>query len=169
MGSVNILWTSGWDSTFRILQLSTKDVIIQPYYLRDNWRESEQKEIDNIALLTEIIRTSPTTKCTICDLIIGNSSDLVEDEDISRSFKGISQNFKKATNKHFAYQYELLARFSKNIGIIEIGLEKGTMAIDIINAYGAIKKIPDVKIGCFYIVDKTISSNNIINVFGNYR
>ena len=169
MESVNILWTSGWDSTFRILQLSTKDVIIQPYYMRDNWRESEQKEIDNIALLTEIIRTSPTTKCTICDLIIGNSSDLVEDEDISRSFKEISQQFKQATNKHFAYQYELLARFSKNIGIIELGLEKGTMAIDIINAYGVTRKITDTKIGCFYVVDKSSSSNSIINLFGNYH
>lgn len=169
MRTVNILWTGGWDSTFRVLQLSTKDVIIQPYYLRDNWRGAEQREIDNIALLTEIIRVLPSTTSSLCDLIVENSTNLAEDENINGSYKEISQQFKQATNKLFAYQYNYLARFSKNIGIIEIGLEKGTMALDIINTYGAIKKNNDDKIGSYYIVDKSISSNDIVNLFGNYH
>lgn len=33
---INVLWTGGYDSSFRIVQLSKNKVTIQPYYLSDN-------------------------------------------------------------------------------------------------------------------------------------
>lgn len=32
---VNILWTGGLDSSFRVIELSQMEVIIQPYYIID--------------------------------------------------------------------------------------------------------------------------------------
>lgn len=31
----NVLWTSGWDSTFRIIQLIKEGREVQPYYIID--------------------------------------------------------------------------------------------------------------------------------------
>ena len=46
-----ILWTGGWDSTFRVIELSRKNVVIQPIYVLDSGRKStdyELKAIDKI-------------------------------------------------------------------------------------------------------------------------
>lgn len=42
---VNLLWTGGWDSTFRLLQLAAAGSEIQPHYIRDTNRDSLEKEI----------------------------------------------------------------------------------------------------------------------------
>jgi hypothetical protein len=73
---VNILWTGGWDSTFRMLQLSTKDIIIQPFYIIDDNRVSRNFELNAIRTITEDIRNLASTQCTINDIIISNVSDI---------------------------------------------------------------------------------------------
>lgn len=50
------LWTGGWDSTFRVIQLYQKDVIIKPIYVIDHNRKSTKKEIETIELLTQKIK-----------------------------------------------------------------------------------------------------------------
>ena len=163
---VNVLWTGGWDSTFRIIQLSTKDIIIQPHYLKDN-RKSQKFELNAIRLITEDIRNLASTRCTFRDLILMNVSDINEDKDITQAYKNIAENYRLGS------QYDWLARYSKNIKDIEIGDENGR-AIDSI-IYGAIKangdtkRIVDDKKGEYYIIDKSVSSNDIIKVFGNYH
>ena len=42
-----VMWTGGFDSTFRICQLSRMDVVITPYYLCNN-RPSEPNELNAI-------------------------------------------------------------------------------------------------------------------------
>ncbi|MCS3758255.1 hypothetical protein GGP90_003069, partial [Salinibacter ruber] len=47
MNSITLLWTGGWDSTFRLLQLlHDTDAKIQPLYLVDEKRGSTPKEIE---------------------------------------------------------------------------------------------------------------------------
>lgn len=53
---MKFLWTSGWDSTFRIIQLFNSGVIVQPIYVIDPGRKSANKEIQTINLLTEQIK-----------------------------------------------------------------------------------------------------------------
>ena len=38
--TVNVLWTGGFDSTYRIVELSRLNVVVQPYYLLDEKRRS---------------------------------------------------------------------------------------------------------------------------------
>lgn len=165
---VNVLWTGGWDSTFRIIQLSTMDIIIQPFYLKDN-RKSEKFELNTIHSLTEELRSLTSTKCIICEVITRNVSDIKEDNDITQAYKNINKAFKTLSKKKLGGQYDWLARFSKSIGNLELSIEKGTKPIDAITAYGAIERIVDDKIGEYYIVNKSVSSKDIIKVFGNYH
>ena len=51
----NVLWTGGWDSTFRIIQLYSRGLILQPIYVIDSGRPSTQKEIETMHLITEQI------------------------------------------------------------------------------------------------------------------
>ena len=43
--TVNLLWTSGWDSTYRLVELSRMDVRVQPIYVTGMGRPSEQREL----------------------------------------------------------------------------------------------------------------------------
>ncbi len=164
---VNLLWTGGWDSTFRMLQLSTKDVIVQPHYLIDGKRRSQNYELEAIRSITEDIRNLVSNKCTIRDLILVNISEISEDVDITLAYKNVAKNHK------LGIQYEWLARYSKMVKNLEIGDENGSapdsILLGAIRANGAIKKMTDDIKGEYYIVDKSVSSGDIIKVFGNYH
>lgn len=56
MRTINVLWTSGWDSTFRVLDAAvTKRIAIQPHYIIDRRRASHAVEVLTIGLLTQMI------------------------------------------------------------------------------------------------------------------
>lgn len=52
---INFLWSGGWDSTFRIIQLYNRGLNIQPIYIVDPSRKSHKKEIETIYLLSKLI------------------------------------------------------------------------------------------------------------------
>lgn len=54
MGKVNnVLWTGGWDSTFRVIELYRLGATIQPIYVLDPSRKSAIREMDAIHKITE--------------------------------------------------------------------------------------------------------------------
>ena len=54
---VNLLWTGGWDSTFRLLQLLLSHrVPVVPYDLEDPTRASTRIELDTMARITAHLR-----------------------------------------------------------------------------------------------------------------
>ena len=166
---INIFWTGGWDSTFRMLQLAEKQVIIQPYYLKDN-RKSEELELNTIKILTEEILKLNTTKCEINELISVSVSDIEKDNDITLSYEKIREEFKRISNgAALGSQYEWLARFSKNIDNLELGIEKGSKVIDVINTFGALDKHTNSIKGEYFFINEQNSSKDLIKVFGNYH
>ena len=49
---INLLWTSGWDSTFRLLQLVVEQkVSVQPIYIIDTGRASTLTEIKSMDII----------------------------------------------------------------------------------------------------------------------
>lgn len=57
MGTINVLWTSGWDSTYRVLDAClVKGLAVQPHYIIDRTRPSHAVEVLTICLLTQEIR-----------------------------------------------------------------------------------------------------------------
>lgn len=54
---VTILWTGGWDSTFRLLCLAeNEDISIQPVYVIDENRKSKEYELDAMNKILTMIR-----------------------------------------------------------------------------------------------------------------
>lgn len=54
--TVSLLWTGGWDSTFRLLQLATQPVSIQPIYVINSDRPSASYEQAAMKRIISIVR-----------------------------------------------------------------------------------------------------------------
>jgi len=56
MGEIkNVLWTGGWDSSFRVIQLYRLGAKIQPIYIYDHNRKSAKKELEVLHFLSKEI------------------------------------------------------------------------------------------------------------------
>lgn len=162
MEKINILWTGGWDSTFRILNLINKQITIQPYYLKDN-RKSETIELKTIEKIGKIIREHPKTKCTLLESISMYVSDIPKDMGITKAYNNMLKT------DFYGSQYDWLARFAKTDRNMELTIHQDDKAFSIIKKYGDVIETHDNKKGNYYILDKEKSSEDLIKVFGNYH
>jgi 7-cyano-7-deazaguanine synthase in queuosine biosynthesis len=118
MERINILWTGGFDSTFRICQLSLLPVEIQAYYISAGKR-SEPQELEAMALITDQINKHPLKRCKLLALDVVKLEDIEPDQQIKDAYNKIRKEVVIGT------QYEWLARFARQEGIHpELGFEK---------------------------------------------
>jgi 7-cyano-7-deazaguanine synthase len=159
---LNILWTGGWDSTYRLIMLSDKNITIQPFYVKDN-RYSEEYELHAIKNIKEEILTKPSTRFSINDLHIIHSKDIEKDSEITSSFDRLLKK------QYMGSQYDWLARLAKNVNGLELCIHSDDQAYKVINAFGKFKKMYDEELGAYYILDNDASEADLCNVFGNFR
>jgi len=160
---VKILWTGGFDSTYRMIQLSKLELLIQPYYLIDK-RKSTQFELNAISAIIGDIQKHPDTKCIILPLITFKVADIKPDNDISETYNRIH----KLTN--LGSQYDWLSRFTKTHAGLEICIEKsefGKLYCCILKN-ASIIKITEGKI-VYCILDIEKSNVDLIKVFGKFH
>lgn len=162
MKTVNILWTGGWDSTFRVVQLSTKNVIIQPYYLKDN-RRSEKQELSTIKQVTEDLMKLKSTKCLINEPIFMNVKDIPANDEITKAYKEILKN------DFYGSQYDWLARFALIHEDLELSIHEDDTAVIIINKYGKLLECESESKGKYHILNKDKSPENLVKIFGNFH
>ncbi|WP_136668382.1 7-cyano-7-deazaguanine synthase [Flavobacterium sp. H122] len=117
-----ILWTGGWDSTFRLLQLVlTEKREVQPVYVKDIDRKSYRKELETIDLiLDKIEKHHPEAIKNIKPLIVIDKNQIVIDPDLKECYDKICDV------KKIGSQYLWLASFCKQneIDSIELSIEK---------------------------------------------
>jgi len=118
-----LLWTGGWDSTFRLVDLAlVKLREVQPYYILDTTRNSFRHELN---AMTGIRRTLSSISPDAADLIkptrVFSIHEIPEDPEITRKYVRLKQK------AHLGVQYEWLARFAKHHKFreCEMALEKG--------------------------------------------
>lgn len=73
MQTYEIFWTGGFDSTFRVVQLSRFPIRIQPVYctgIASDMKKSEYYELNAVKQITALLRTKPETKAEILPLKI---------------------------------------------------------------------------------------------------
>lgn len=89
--SVKLLWTGGWDSTFRLLQLLLRHrVPVTPYYLEDPTRPSTATEIATMARIAErLYERFPHTRELLHPLRRAAVADIEVDEDIASALREI--------------------------------------------------------------------------------
>ena len=116
--TIYVFWTGGYDSTFRIIQLSLYKVFIQPIYISDN-RLSEKNELQAISEITSLLKNRDETKALFFDLIYVEKHSIKSNIDITNSYLKLWEKYKLGS------QYDWLARYAHEHNIkIELGLEK---------------------------------------------
>ena len=117
-----ILWTGGWDSTFRLLQLASGSRMeIQPIYVHDAGRAGRVQEQQAMQKILAMIAKDKRFTATVHPLKVYDKDFILQnypDSDITNSWKALNAEFA------LGGQYEWLALLCKQLGIqAELGLE----------------------------------------------
>lgn len=129
----NVLWTGGWDSTFRILDLVLRlGKGVQPFYLIDNFRDSVDVEQETMERIRLIIGTrSPKALSLIKPLLVIKLDNMEKADD----FKAAHARLR--LQGHLGKQYPLIARFAQEYEVedLELSVHKDDRAYDFIRPY----------------------------------
>lgn len=114
----NVLWTGGWDSTYRVLDLViNKKKVITPFYILDENRKSTKMELKTMQLIRNMVeKEDGQASDRINDLIIINKNSIPPNNKITDSYKKLSKE------SHLGAQYDWLARYTNSIGISDLEL-----------------------------------------------
>jgi hypothetical protein len=115
----NMLWTGGWDSTFRLLDLVLiKGSKVRPYYIIDSDRLSTGTEIRTMKSIKQtLFKEYPNTKDLLLPTEFKEVFDIKTNASITRHFKEIRHG-----NHFIGSQYEWLARFADEYEIMDLEL-----------------------------------------------
>ncbi len=115
---VNLLWTGGWDSTFRLLQLLLlQRVPVVPHYLEDPTRASTQTELRTMSRIGEHLREAyPHTRELLRPLRAVAVTDIAEDPEIAGALREIRKRI------FIGSQYAWLPAFCKRNGTTDMEL-----------------------------------------------
>lgn len=115
---VHIFWTGGLDSTYRVVELSRKDCVIQPHYVIDS-RKSIRNELRAISEITKIINGDKRTKARILPVETSPKTELEEYADIQLAWELLHEK-----KKFKSPQYPLLTRYARQKKLkLEMGIQ----------------------------------------------
>jgi len=161
---VDIFWTGGWDSTFRVLQLIVqKKKFVQPYYILDPKRKSAEAELNAIkAVELTVIEKFPYTKELLRPLIIENLDKICTDKVLLNSFVDITKAY------NVGRQYSWLACYCDETGKkrVELSTQKPGIVYEQI-----VKDTKHIVEGndSFYILEKDNNQSKLITLFQYFR
>lgn len=116
---VNLLWTGGWDSTFRLLQLViVQRRRVQPYYIKSKSRRSLPFELTAIENILNAIEQhhGAAVRQLVAPIRFTDHEDIPKLQHVSDAFARL-----RATG-HIGSQYEWLAEFTEMMGITDFEL-----------------------------------------------
>lgn len=113
-----LLWTAGWDSTYRLLSsLLVRRKSVQPYYLIDPGRKSTPNELSAMEEIAgAVARQHPGAASLLRKPIVSGVADLRPDADITARFERLR------ARSHLGGQYDWLARFATQQGLTDLEL-----------------------------------------------
>jgi hypothetical protein len=125
--SVDILWTGGWDSTFRVLSLLHSGATVRPHYVLDIERASTEHELAACASIRCHMPREWAARL---------SASLIIDRRDIRPDPGVSAAFERLRSAHWmGDQYDWLARYCHQHAItIELAIHRDDKARDAIAA-----------------------------------
>ena len=156
------LWTGGWDSTYRIVELSRMPVTVEPIYITGTGRKSAKLELEAMDKILEALRKRPETKAELLPVKVELYKDIPENQEITDAYNKIHEK------THLGVQHEWLARYAYVHPGLEIGTEAGVPAtshiIDSIETFGVLIPKDDT-----FIIDPEKSSKEGMLVLGNFE
>ena len=161
MKKAQILWTGGWDSTYRMIELSFRDLTIEPIYVVFESRKSKEKEMKAMEEILEILKKKPRTKAKFLPVKKVFYDEIPNNNEITEAYRRI------AKETDLGSQHDWLARLATIYRGMEICIEKGvgdhTPVRDAIYKYGKFKQVKNGE-----VLDKRHSSKDLMLVFGNF-
>lgn len=115
---IRLLWTGGWDSTFRLVELSRENVIVQPIYLYGDGRPSIEYERKAKEKILNSIWNRPETKANILPLKEVDINTIPQNPVITNAYNNIIKKQRLGT------QYEWIGRYAFEHPGCEICIEK---------------------------------------------
>lgn len=115
---VHVLWTGGWDSTFRLLQLAlVRGRAVQPHYIVDTGRPSTLHELRAIHAIREGLRDlSPDAARRVAPTHVVSIHDIAPDPTVTARYARLRSRGPLGT------QYDWLARFVRQYGVRDLEL-----------------------------------------------
>ena len=158
---INIFWTGGLDSTFRIVELSRCQCTIQPYYVVIGRRKSFHYELNAIDKISRILRKDGRTQANLLDPII------VYEHELSRDSKIFDSWYCLMNGK--SWQYYVLAKYVNLLNVeMEMGIQfspNGTVARAIDETLLVPHPDPDYDV---QVIDKVRAAQDTLTVFGGF-
>lgn len=118
--SIHVLWTGGWDSTYRVLYASlVEKKIVFPHYIADLGRPSTIREIRAISdVRRELEKIDLEAAQRIQELRITPVTEIKADNDITGCYERLKSRAKLGS------QYDWLARYAKqnNLDALELSV-----------------------------------------------
>lgn len=111
---VLLLWSGGWDGTFRLLQLARQDIQIQPIYLEHAGRGGRENEKAAMKSILEQIKKDKSFIADILDIVYYDVEWVLEncrDRRISEAYQYLHREY------HVGSQYEWFALLCKKLGV----------------------------------------------------
>ncbi len=120
---VNLFWTGGWDSTFRLLDLIlTHHIKVQPHYLIDPNRRSTRLELKAMRKIKEeLLKKDARSHEFLFPVKYAEVNSLKENNAITSAYERLVRNVP------LGIQYEWMARYCNENGIeeMELSIEQG--------------------------------------------
>ncbi|WP_240956860.1 7-cyano-7-deazaguanine synthase [Pseudopontixanthobacter vadosimaris] len=123
----HLLWTSGWDSTYRLLDLVVvQGRTVQPYYFMTPNRQSTEAEWAAMeAIKGAIEEKSPAIRSLILETIVVRPEDIKPDPWFDKALANLRRS------GHLGGQYPDLARMAKQLGVrMEMALHEDDRPLD---------------------------------------
>lgn len=160
---IDILWTGGLDSTYRIVELSRRSCVVQPHYILND-RKSRKEELQAMDTILRLLRKNKNTCATLLNPIFIPKDNIAKDNDIFDSWMMLFPG-----NGTKSLQYYTLAKYAAHNNLhLEMGLQfspNGTIvkAIDESLLIPHPDKDYDV-----LMIDPSRADQDTINIFGNF-
>lgn len=160
---VNLLWTGGWDSTFRLLDLIViKKIKVKPYYIYDEDRLSTEYELKAMDSIRKMVNSKfpYTTK-------LFKETEVVKKSSIPK-FQTNKEMYSSLRKRHrFGEQYIFLADFAEAYDLkdLELSIHRDDKAFSIIKDHIESVKINNVEA---YQLKKHIDEKDY-NLFKSFR
>lgn len=121
-----VLWTGGWDSTFRVLDLViNKKEMVQPYYVVDRNRASNKIELKTMKEIKNKINSNfPDSKGLIKETIFIEKNEIPANQSITDKFNRL------LNESYMGTQYDWLGRYAEanNLENLELNIHKDDKA-----------------------------------------
>lgn len=159
---VNLLWTGGWDSTFRLLQLVIlQKTAVQPYYVIDSERKSTGAELKAISRIKKaLISRYPESKKLVRQTKFVDVVDIPPCLEVTQSYNHIREN------RYIGSQYDWLARYCVSIGVDDMELSIRDETHQLI---GTLPVIKGEGVNQVWRLDPQCQGTDEYKVFGRYR